>query len=171
MKIREFSETLQKALVTKSGQDDRMHILASALQPTFKIKEGELAVLRFDEEAEELSFVWPKRLRTTGFIPLSVHNALSVRTLRDKKSYMDNHFASTRHAAIFEAVSLDNTADTFPIQKIMSAPLWQKERLLGVIQISRKGADTNQAGPDFTMAELKAFTEVAVAVAPYLLIE
>ena len=40
------------------------------------------------------------------------------------------------------------------IQKIISAPILAGDRVVGVIQISRKGANPQLAGPDFTSDDL-----------------
>jgi hypothetical protein len=43
-----------------------------------------------------------------------------------------------------------------PIQKIMSVPISGSEgKVIGVIQISRKGLDSSLAGTDFTNDDLK----------------
>jgi len=40
------------------------------------------------------------------------------------------------------------------IQKIFSAPIFAADFVVGVIQISRKGANSKSAGPDFTSEDL-----------------
>jgi hypothetical protein len=40
------------------------------------------------------------------------------------------------------------------IQKIISVPLLSGEKVVGVIQISRKGTDSINVGPDFTQGDL-----------------
>jgi len=56
-----------------------------------------------------------------------------------------------RHAAVFEGVK---TATGESIQKIISAPILFEEKVVGVMQISRKGGSLLSAGPDFTPEEL-----------------
>jgi hypothetical protein len=42
------------------------------------------------------------------------------------------------------------------IQKLMSAPVLDPQRkVLGVVQVCRKGFDPNTAGPDFTLDDLQ----------------
>jgi hypothetical protein len=40
------------------------------------------------------------------------------------------------------------------IQKIISAPILSGEKVVGIIQISRKGANAALAGPDFTSEDV-----------------
>src|SRR5438094_7109 len=65
----------------------------------------------------------------------------------------ENSFASTRHATIFESVKVAPD-DGGTIQKMVSAPILLDGRVIGVIQVSRKGANPHSAGPDFTSQDL-----------------
>jgi hypothetical protein len=40
------------------------------------------------------------------------------------------------------------------IQKLISAPILSGEKVVGVIQVSRKGANPSLAGPDFSADDL-----------------
>jgi hypothetical protein len=72
-----------------------------------------------------------------------------------------------RHASLFEAVRLskeedDQSQDQLPIQKIISVPVArQDEKVMGVVQVSRKGLDEKLAGADFTGEDLKRLERVA----------
>jgi hypothetical protein len=58
-----------------------------------------------------------------------------------------------KHASVFEGVKFaPESAEA--IQKIISTPILSGDRALGVIQISRKGANAKLAGPDFTSDDL-----------------
>ena len=58
-----------------------------------------------------------------------------------------------RHASVFEGVKIGGEASE-AIQKIISAPILSDGKVVGVIQISRKGANTATAGADFTASDL-----------------
>jgi hypothetical protein len=58
-----------------------------------------------------------------------------------------------KHASVFEGAKLAAESAEM-IQKIMSAPILSGDRVVGVIQISRKGASARTAGPDFTSDDL-----------------
>ena len=53
-----------------------------------------------------------------------------------------------------------------PIQKIMSVPVTHAEgKVVGAIQISRKGPDSSLAGTDFTTDDLKLLEKAAIILA------
>jgi hypothetical protein len=55
---------------------------------------------------------------------------------------------------VFEGVKAVTTSGE-SIQKIVSAPILCEGNVVGVIQISRKGNNSIEAGPDFTAEDLK----------------
>jgi hypothetical protein len=173
MKIPEFCQALEKALVDEANPDNRLKLFSSALQQAFRVKEDEVALFRIDQETQELCFVWPKKLIKSGRIPVNARDSLSARTVREGKPHLDNRFSNTRHASIFERISLGDQKDkvkapALPIQKIMSAPLLEGTMVKGVVQLSRKGLDPDSAGADFTPAELEAFASIVSAVAGHV---
>lgn len=174
MKIPEFCNTLERALVAETDPDQRLRLLSNAMQQAFKLRDDEVAVFRIDHENLTLSFVWPKRLINTGSIPLNAHDSLSARTAREGKPHLDNRFSNVKHASVFEKISLTEsnakkTSPALPIQKIMSAPLQHKTQVTGVVQLSRKGLERHSAGPDFTTQELEAFAYIISTVAGHIL--
>jgi hypothetical protein len=63
-------------------------------------------------------------------------------------------------------VEEDKSLEQMPIQKIMSVPVADREgRVVGVVQISRKGLDSSGAGADFTNEDLKQLELAADIVA------
>ena len=56
--------------------------------------------------------------------------------------------------------------EQMPIQKIMSVPVVQPDgKVLGVVQVSRKGPDKSLAGEDFTREDLKQLVQAAQVLA------
>jgi hypothetical protein len=100
-----------------------------------------------------LHFLVPEALKNVGFIPLSSNSALAARTARDSRPEIDNNFTLARHATVFEGVKITSEAAE-SIQKILSAPILAEGKVVGVIQISRKGSSAASAGPDFTADHL-----------------
>ena len=118
-----------------------------------------------------LKFLFPEQLKTAGSIPVSSSSSVAAHTASAKKTELFNTFTKVRHARVFETVKLstpdEEGADQehTAIQKLMSAPVLTAERkVLGVIQISRKGFDVNSAGPDFTSSDVQQL-ELAAKVA------
>ena len=84
---------------------------------------------------------------------------------------LSNNFVKVRHASVFEGIKLENGSDgevPIPIQKLMSVPVFgESQTVLGVVQISRKGADATKAGPDFTHEDLRNLEEIAAFIARF----
>ncbi len=119
----------------------------------FSVKPEEVAVLALFQQDKFLRFVIPEKLQKVGDIPMTSTNSLAVRTARDKRPEVINNFSTARHPTVFEAVPLGQQRGD-PIQKIMSAPITADNRILGVVQVSRKGKTAAAAGADFTPKDL-----------------
>ena len=56
-----------------------------------------------------------------------------------------------------------------PIQKMITVPILQGEDAIGVAQISRKGENASEAGPDFTAADVRKAQDIFKSVARFLM--
>ncbi len=134
------------------------------LAKVFQVHATEVAMFR--AEGGQLKFVFPPELRTAGSIPLSSGSAVASHTAIGRKAERYNNFLQIKHASVFESVRLghmgDNTPPEKPIQKLMSAPILDaKGKVLGIIQVSRKGYDLVSSGPDFTVDQLHQLEHAA----------
>jgi hypothetical protein len=139
-----------------------------ALAKLFGVRPTEVALMRLEKGL--LNFVHPEQLKTAGSIPVSSSTAVAAHTASTKKTELFNAFVKVKHASIFESVKLSNPADEDDrfgqnaIQKLMSAPILDAQRkVLGVVQVCRKGFDPATAGPDFSQDDLQQL-EVAARV-------
>lgn len=112
-----------------------------------------------------LEFVYPFALKSAGRIPLS-SSAVAANTATHKRAEIFNNFAKVSHNSVFELVPLGGSAKTNTdpqrIQKLMSAPVVEaNHKVVGVIQISRKGRTRDEAGFDFTEEDLQKLDQVA----------
>src|SRR5271157_4035255 len=117
------------------------------------VQEDEVAILGVSTRWRHLHFLVPQALKNVGFIPLTSNSALAARTARESKPEINNNFSAVRHATVFEGVKAATTRGE-SIQKIISAPILCDGKVVGVMQISRKGATPTEAGADFTADEL-----------------
>src|SRR5882724_9326904 len=117
------------------------------------VKNDEVAILAVSSRRRHLRFLVPEALKNVGFVPLSSNSALAARTARESRPEIENNFAATRHATVFESVKVALDA-AGAIQKMVSAPILMDGKVIGVIQVSRKGANPHSAGPDFTSQDL-----------------
>jgi hypothetical protein len=123
------------------------------LAKVFKVQYTEVALLRLEDGL--LRFMFPEHLRTTGAIPIS-SKSVAAHTALSKKAEIFNNFAKVKHASIFETIKPTDDQEHVPsqIQKLMSVPIMDRDsKVLGVIQISRKGLDSRFA-QDFSREDL-----------------
>lgn len=149
-------------------------LFRAAVSKFFGVRPNEVALLRLEKGL--LKFVFPDQLKTAGSIPVSSSSSVAAHTASTKKTELFNTFAKVKHARVFETVRLGTTEETdhseqTSIQKLMSAPILnQQKKVLGVLQICRKGFELATSGPDFTSEDLQNLEGAARAAAnlPFL---
>lgn len=140
--------------------------ISGALVQNFKLKDGEVAIMRLSGNGRQLEFIVPEELARIGTLPLTSTTSVAVRTVRDGRPEIINNFPNVKHPTVFEAIPLSKGSRE-PIQKIISAPILNSsKKTVGVIQISRKGKTGAGAGDDFGPKDLQELTQVAMALAP-----
>lgn len=157
----------------KSGQglsNEVLQKVTAEISKNFGVRADEVAILHLVNSGTVLSFLYPIKLQKVGSIPMTNTVSLAVRTAREKRPEAINSFASQKHPTVFEAVDLgvEHNKEKNPIQKIMSAPLIADGKVLGVLQISRKGKNGPASGPDFTIKDLTALMATAGLLAKAL---
>ncbi len=138
--------------------------LAAEIGKHFAVKEDEVAILMTTGDEKFLQFVVPLALQKIGTIPVTSTSALAARTARERRPEIINNFTISRHSTVFEAVPLEQKQRGDPIQKIMSVPVIQDDKVTGVVQVSRKGKTVGTAGPDFAPRELTELSSYATQV-------
>jgi hypothetical protein len=150
---------------TESPSPERV---SAKIAQILNVSRNEVAVLRVEKGS--LRFVCPPALRAAGVIPMS-SSAVAARTVATGTSLLSNNFARVKHVSLFESVKLSSSQDEqaseqLPIQKIMSVPItFAGGKVIGAIQVSRKGLDSSLAGTDFTTDDLKRLEQAAVILA------
>jgi transcriptional regulator with GAF, ATPase, and Fis domain len=160
----EINRLVTDAVKVRLGLDeDLLRDIAHELARMFSVKSDEVAILELTQNASILTFLYPPKLRNVGSIPMSTTNSLAVRTARERRPEMINNFPAQKHPTVFESVALDGTAkkEQNPIQKIMSVPLLVDGKVVGVVQVSRKGKSPTTAGSDFTIRDLTTLVTTA----------
>jgi signal transduction protein with GAF and PtsI domain len=150
------------------GESFDLNRVVDLVSKQFGVQHHEVAIFILSTDGKFLRFIVPEKLQAVGQIPTTSANSLVARTAREKRPEIINLFSIVPHASVFEAVPLVEEQRGDPIQKIMSAPMLHEKKLIGVMQISRKGKSAAEAGPDFTQAELHELRTVADIVAPCL---
>jgi hypothetical protein len=148
-------ERIANALGTEQGDASKVSLtsVAEKIAKNLGVKNEEVAIMAVSTRWRHLHFLVPEALKKVGFVPLSSNSALAARTARDSRPEIENNFAAAKHATVFEGVKIGG--DTVEaIQKMISAPILLDGKVIGVIQVSRKGANPTSAGPDFTADDL-----------------
>jgi GAF domain-containing protein len=148
--------------------DEALNRLAAQIALAFAAKKDEVAILRLAPDGKMLSFLFPIKLSKVGAIPLTTAHSLATKTIRDRRGEIVNNFAVYKHPTVFEAVNLSEQEKAAPIQKIVSAPMLTEGKVVGVLQISRKGRGGDVIGPDFTPRDLTELTTVGSILGKYL---
>jgi hypothetical protein len=127
--------------------------VAEKIAKELGVQADEVAILGVSTRWRHLHFLVPQALKNVGFIPMSSTSALAARTARESRPDINNNFSAVRHATVFEGVKAATTTGE-SIQKIVSAPILCEGKVVGVMQISRKGATARDVGRDFTAEDL-----------------
>jgi hypothetical protein len=152
------------------GEAVRLNRAAELIAKNFGVRPHEVAILGFTADERALRFLAPDNLRQIGEIPLTSISSVAVRTARDRRPEVINHFSMVPHASVFEGVPLSEHGRGEQIQKIMSAPIMLGTRVVGVVQVSRKAGEIADAGADFTPAQLRELSLVCDALAPCIVL-
>lgn len=152
------------------GESLQLNRAVDLISRNFGVQAHEVAVLGLTSDERSLQFLAPESLRAVGQIPLSSTKALAARTFREGRSEAINHFVVVPHASVFEAVPIAENVRAEAIQKIMSVPIIFGNRIIGVLQVSRRGKAASDAGPDFTSPQLRELKTIADALAPCILL-
>ena len=133
--------------------EDSLLAVGEKIAQELGVKADEVAILAVSPRWKHLHFLVPQPLKNVGYIPLTSHSALAARTARESRPEINNDFSGVRHASVFEGMHTA-TAPGELIHKIISAPILYEGKVVGVMQISRKGTSTATSGPDFSSEDL-----------------
>lgn len=170
-------QDLQEILSAMAGQRDKVadrHELlldmgdriVKTVSQEFACKLDEVAILLLSSDARHLRFVAPRRFAALGSIPLTKRDSIAVGVLARRSGEVINNVPVVKHVAFFESIKLRDKPS--PIQKMVTTPIFLRGQPIGVAQVSRKGENPREAGPDFTTADLQHAQQIFEAVAPYL---
>jgi len=148
-------ERIANALDAEKSDPSQVSLasVAEKIAKNLGLRNDEVAILAVSTRWRHLHFLVPEALKKVGFIPLSSNSALAARTAHDSRPEIENNFATARHATVFEGVKITGESAE-AIQKMISAPILLDGKVIGVIQVSRKGANPASAGIDFTADDL-----------------
>lgn len=147
----------------------RMEAAATGIARYFAVQTHEIGFFQVDTASRLAYFRWPlpKNGNTITFPLKSFSSSLVTTTARQRQGILNNSFGSTPHLHMFEH-TLADPEQRISIQKIMSVPVADDEKLRWIIQVARKGNTIGEAGPDFTASDLEQLEKIATALARLL---
>ncbi len=148
--------------------DDLLTQLATVIGQAFKGRKDEVALLQVSQDGKMVSFLFPTKFQKIGAIPLTSSHSLATKTIRDKRGEIVNNFSVYKHPTVFESIDVSAEEKATPIQKIVSSPMIVDGKVVGVIQVSRKGKAGDPIGPDFTVGDLAELNTVGTIIGKYL---
>jgi GAF domain-containing protein len=148
--------------------DEAWNRLAAQIAMAFNAKKEEVAILRLSADGRMLSFLFPTKLAKIGAIPLTTAHSLAAKNIRDRRGEIVNNFSVYKHPTVFESVDLSEQEKAAPIQKIVSVPMITEGKVVGVMQVSRKGRAGEPIGPDFTPRDLAELSTAGTILGKYI---
>jgi hypothetical protein len=140
--------------------------IVKTVSQLFSCKQDEVAILLLSSDGKHLRFVAPRPFAELGSIPLTKRDSIAVGVFAKRAGEVTNNVPMVKHVSFFETIKLREKI--VPIQKMVTAPILFKGQPIGVVQVSRKGENARDAGPDFTSGDLKRAQEIVEGIAPYL---
>jgi hypothetical protein len=163
---------LQQIVDTKgasvTGLEDGARLMAQAISEALKAKSDEVAIILLTSTRESLKFVWPPALfESLSAFPANHKFAFASGILASLKGKVDNKIAESKHLKFFENVKGMETSG-LPIQKMVALPIMNGTTPLGVVEVSRKGKNFQEAGPNFTPQDAQDLVAICKTCAPFL---
>jgi len=171
--MKELGEILAAMVQQKDRVKDRRELLldmsdliVKAVSQAFSCRPEEVAILLITADGKHLRFIAPRAFSELGSIPTTKRDSIAVRVLASRQGQVINNVPMVKHVTFFESVKVKDTPA--PIQKMVTTPILVRNTPVGVVEISRKGANAGVAGPDFTPADLARAREIFQLIGPYL---
>ncbi len=144
-------------------------ILVATLKQAFSLREDETALLLLSLDGDMLRFAYPPELAKGGSNTFPVRfPSVAGRVAGGGGCVLSNCVQDEPHLAFYERVPVGGMAPS-AIQKLLAVPLQGPEtRILGVVEISRRGRATEEAGPDFSPADQERLERLAAIAATTL---
>lgn len=138
-----------------------MRDLGKRIAAAFSVQRDEVALLLLSRDAMLLKFLYPPELSEGNMNAFPVSgSSIAGQVARSGLGSIVNNAARVRHLSFYEQIRIDGR-ETPQIQKMVTAPIKNEAgRVIGVVQVSRKGTDSQDPGPNFTTQEQHRLAEM-----------
>jgi hypothetical protein len=147
-------------LTIEAAKEDKNQAFKSVIEEiekfyteNFMLNDWEVAILLADAEQAVLSFACPEYLVNSGMIPISATESFYSAIFRSGNPILLNNIQQQKHFSIFEAIRTPDDKIK-PIWKMMGSIIKTQSEKIGVIEVSRRATNPDEAGEDFTDADL-----------------
>ncbi len=155
----------------KTEPNDKFQVainsIAEFYMSNFNVSSNEVAILLTNKQKTVLSFAHPHYLVDAGMIPISLNEAIASRIFKSGKGLIDNNFHHQRHLSIFESIRTPENR-ILPIWKMIAARISQSDDHIGIVEISKRSVNLDEAGLDFSISDLHFLEESLVKIAPII---
>lgn len=127
----------------------------------------EIAIFLTDHDKSVLSFACPPFLVNAGMIPVTSTEAIVSNVFRTGRSVIVNGFSQQKHLSVFEIIPTSNN-EIAPIWKMIGSVITVNQEKIGVIEISKRGADITAVGEDFSQNDVQFLISTIEKLAPYI---
>ena len=172
--MNDIDERLANMLANReSGRDpkdfflDLADLVARGAAEDLGRQVDEIGILMAGTDGKYLRFAAPRKLWDLGTIPTTKRDSIAVNVFAKKVGEANNNVPLARHVAFFESVKV--TDKILPIMKMVTVPIVADGQIVGVAQISKKGDNLMEAGPDFNAADVRKAAEYFDSKAAFLL--
>jgi hypothetical protein len=172
--MNDIDERLANMLANReSGRDpkdfflDLADLVARGAAEDLGRQVDEIGILMAGTDGKYLRFAAPRKLCDLGTIPTTKRDSIAVNVFAKKVGEANNNVPLARHVAFFESVKV--TDKILPIMKMVTVPIVADGQIVGVAQISKKGDNLMEAGPDFNAADVRKAAEYFDSKAAFLL--
>ena len=159
--------TRDKARDPKDFFLDLADLVARGAAEELGREEDEIGILIAGSDGKYLRFVAPRKLCDLGTIPTTKRDSIAVAVYTRKTGEANNNVPLVRHVAFFESVRVGEKAR--PIMKMVTVPILHEGQVIGIAQVSKKGDNLMEAGPDFTAADVRKVSDYFGSKASFLM--
>jgi len=121
----------------------------------FKLSKECVFVLNVRRDEGSLEFVYPPKLKG-NLLPIN-SKSIAGSAVLNRRPYISNNVRLEKSFIVFDWI-MDRGMT--PIQKMISYPVLLTEKVISVIQITRRGDSLSEAGPDFDKSDLEKLSSI-----------
>jgi hypothetical protein len=173
VKMKDLNELIGTLAVETAKKDKELAFkkvireIALFYKENFFLNEHEVAIFLSNNEKTVLSFACPEYLVNSGMIPISSTEAFTSAIFRTGRGIIENNLQQQKHLSIFEIIRTPDDK-IMPVWKMIGALIAVEEDKLGVIEISRRAVNVEEAGEDFTESDSMFLENTIMKLAPFI---